>query len=109
MNRIRELRQENGWTQTQLGARVGMAKTTISGYEKGDHQVDPEMICKLCDLFGCTADYLLGRSDTPLPAISDADARLIAAYHAADPRDREFVDHLLRLDLPEVKQKKDVS
>ena len=78
MNRIRELRQARGWTQAQLGARVGMAKTTISGYEKGDHQVDPEMICKLCDLFGCTADYLLGRTESPLPVISDEDARILA-------------------------------
>ena len=78
-------------------------------YETETRQLDPPTIFALCDLFGCTADYLLGRSDTPLPAISDADARLIAAYHAADPRDREFVDHLLTLDLPEVKQKKGVS
>ena len=95
MNRIRELRQSMGWTQTQLGARVGMAKTTISGYEKGDHQVDPEMICKLCDLFGCTADYLLGRSSTQLPVMSDEDARILEAYHAAPDRIRDAIDLLL--------------
>ena len=95
MNRIRELRQSIGWTQAQLGARVGMAKTTISGYEKGDHQVDPEMICKLCDLFGCTADYLLGRTASPVQVISDNDARLLEAYHAASVRDRALVDQIL--------------
>lgn len=86
MNRIRELRQEMGLTQSQLGDRVGMAKTTISGYEKGDHQVDPAMICALCDIFGCSADYLLCRSDQRKPAaLSPEDSAVLAAYHAADP------------------------
>lgn len=106
MNRIRELRQARGWTQAQLGARVGMVKTTISGYEKGDHQIDPAMIFKLCDLFGCTADYLLGRSDSLLPAVSDEDAQLLAAYHAAPDHVRAAIDTLL---LPVVPAKKEVS
>ena len=95
MNRIKELRQARGWTQTQLGVRVGMAKTTISGYEKGDHQIDPAMICTLCDLFGCTADYLLGRSASPLPVISPEDAAVLDAYHALPLEIRKAVDGLL--------------
>jgi len=107
MNRIRELRQEKGWTQTQLGARVGMAKTTISGYEKGDHQVDPEMICKLCDLFGCTADYLLGRSLSPAPVMSSQDALVLEAYHALPPELRRAVDGILDPYREPVREKKD--
>lgn len=95
MNRIRELRQAKGWTQTQLGDRVGMAKTTISGYEKGDHQIDPAMICALCDIFGCTADYLLGRSPSPMPVISPEDAAVLDAYHALPLEIRKAVDGLL--------------
>lgn len=107
MNRIRELRQSMGWTQAQLGARVGMAKTTISGYEKGDHQVDPEMICKLCDLFGCTADYLLGRSASPLPVISPADAAVLDAYHALPLELRRAVDGILAPYRAAASEKKD--
>lgn len=107
MNRIRELRQSMGWTQTQLGARVGMAKTTISGYEKGDHQVDPEMICKLCDLFSCTADYLLGRSESPLPVISPEDAAVLDAYHALPLELRRAVDAILEPYRTAASEKKD--
>lgn len=109
MNRIRELRQSMGWTQAQLGARVGMAKTTISGYEKGDHQVDPEMICKLCDLFSCTADYLLGRSGSPLPVISPEDAAVLDAYHALPLELRRAVDAILEPYRTAASEKKDVS
>ena len=83
MNRIRELRQEKGWTQTQLGARVGMAKTTISGYEKGDHQVDPEMICEAAqaeELRRAAVDHLPREGSLVLRqdgAAADAAGRLI--------------------------------
>ena len=95
MNRIRELREANGWTQTQLGKRIGVAKTTITGYEREDRQPTPATICALCDLFGCTADYLLGRSASPLPVISPEDAAVLEAYHALPLEIRKAVDGLL--------------
>ena len=95
MNRIRELREANGWTQTQLGKRIGVAKTTITGYEREDRQPTPATICALCDLFGCTADYLLGRSASPLPVISPEDAVVLQAYHALPLEIRKAVDGLL--------------
>ena len=109
MNRIKELRTAAGWTQTQLGKRIGAAKSTVSEYESEKHQLDPVLICALCDLFGCTADYLLGRSLSPLPAVNDAQARLLAAYDAADPTVRESIDHLLKLDVPESKKSEEAS
>ena len=99
MNRIKELRLAAGMSQEDLGRRLNVGKGAVSRYELEKRQLDPTLIGTLCDLFGCTADYLLGRSDTRLPVVTDDDARLLAAYHAADPRDREFVDHILRLDL----------
>jgi len=98
MNRIKELRQERGWTQAQLGARVGMAKTTISGYERGDHQVDPVMICALCDLFDCSADYLLCRSTVRKPTFTDEEARLLEAFRAADPDLQDLIRRNLKVD-----------
>ena len=105
MNRIRDLRTANGWTQSQLGKKIGAAKSTVSGYESGDHQLTPALINTLCDLFGCTSDYLLGRSQALQPAITDQQLRLLQAYEAADARDREYIDHLLRLDVPAEEKK----
>ena len=104
MNRIRDLRIERGWTQAQVGKKIGAARNTISMYEAEKRQLDPATICALCNLFGCSADYLLCRSDTPQPALSDEDARILRAYRDADPRDRAFIDHLLGLDLQDVAQ-----
>lgn len=95
MNRIKELRLSKGWTQAQLGKRIGMVKSTVSGYETETHYLDVPTIHIICDLFGCTADYLLCRSSSPEPVISDGDARILAAYHSASLRDRALVDQIL--------------
>lgn len=107
MNRIRELREANGWTQTQLGKRIGVAKTTITGYEREDRQPTPATICALCDLFGCTADYLLGRSTSPLPVISPEDAAVLDAYHALPLELRRAVDGILAPYRSAASEKKD--
>lgn len=103
MNRIRELREEFGWRGQDLADQLHVKKNTISRYEREEHQLDPPTINKLCDLFGCTSDYLLCRSDIRLPMVTEKQARLLAAYEAADQRDREYIDHLLRLDEAEGK------
>lgn len=100
MNRIRDLREASGWKQAELAAKLGASRSTISKYETGDRQLDPGTICTLCDLFGCTADYLLGRAESPMQVISDEDARILAAYHDASPRDRALVDQILAATMP---------
>ena len=106
MNRIRDLRIDRGWTQLQLGKRIGAAKSTVSGYESEDRQLTPALIHQLCDLFGCSADYLLCRSESPDPGISDEDVRFLAAYDAAPDNVKEAIDVLL---LPYSERKKDAS
>ena len=100
MNRIRDLRLARGWTQQDLADRMNTAKSVISRYETERLGLDVPLIGRLCDLFGCTSDYLLGRSASPLPVISDADARLLEAYHAASLRDRALVDQILAATMP---------
>ena len=95
MNRIRELRQARGWRQQDLADRMHLKKNTISRYETGSLGLDASTICTLCDLFDCSADYLLGRSSTPKPAITDADAEILAAYHAAPDHVRTAIGTLL--------------
>ena len=105
MNRLRDLRVAQGWTQAELGKKIGLAKTTISGYESESHYLDPPTIHTLCDLFGCTADYLLGRSELQHPVVTDDDVLLLEAYHDAPDHVRAAIDSLL---LPVEPKKKGV-
>lgn len=91
MNRIKDLRISIGISQRDLGVSLNCTDVTVSRYETGQRDIDSETICKLCEIFGCTADYLLGRSTLQTPEISDEEARLLQAYRRCDDRARDMV------------------
>lgn len=95
MNRIRSLRTAAGMSQDQLGKKLGCHATTVSKLELENRQLDPPTICALCDIFGCTADYLLGRSDAQLPAVTAEQAAVLRAYDSLPLEIRKAVDGLL--------------
>jgi HTH-type transcriptional regulator, competence development regulator len=68
--RLKHLRekkkQENPkWTQEYVADLVGVARPTYTAYERGTKQPQLDTVNKLADLFGVSADYLLGRTDDP--------------------------------------------
>ena len=107
MNRIRELRELRGLKQEELGRKLNVGKGAISRYEGEKRQLDPATICALCDLFGCTSDYLLGRSPSPRPVISPEDAAVLDAYHALPLELRRAVDGILAPYRAAASEKKD--
>ena len=80
-----------GWLQDDLAKQINLSRQTVSCYENETRSIDIGTIHRLCDIFGCTADYLLCRSDMPTPQISAEDWELLAAWHAADDRARQLV------------------
>lgn len=61
--RLRELRNEKGLTQSQLAERVNLSKANISKYENGSVEPNLETLHLLAELFGVTTDVLLGKTD----------------------------------------------
>ena len=57
--RIRELRLQHGWSQTELGRKIGVNKSVISFYELGTRFPTYENLLRICDVFNVTADYIL--------------------------------------------------
>lgn len=91
VNNLRELRKAKNMRQQDLAAALNVAPITVSRYETGDRDIDSETICRLCEIFGCTADYLLGRSALPTPELNEEEARLLQAYRRGDDRARDMV------------------
>ena len=91
MNRIRELRVAKNLTQVKLAKLLNCTSTAVSKYEQEQLGLDVELINKLCDVFNCTADYLLCRSDSPSAKISEDEAALLRAYRAADEHTKAVV------------------
>ena len=50
-NRLKEFRQEKGWTQSQLAERVGSSKNTISSIETSQFCPTAYLAALLCAAF----------------------------------------------------------
>ena len=96
MNRLKELRTEKRMKQDDLAQLLHVSRPAISTWEQETREMDTATIRRLCEIFGVTADYLLGMSIQRTAQISDADAALVSAYHPAPESVREGIDALLR-------------
>lgn len=60
---LRRLRKDKGLTGEQLGDLFGVAKTTISAWERGVNFPKADMIRKIADFFNVSVDYLMGNPE----------------------------------------------
>ena len=63
MDRLRELRKEQGVARQDLADEMLISKRTIARYESGERQPTLSMVFDLADYFKVSIDYLVGRSD----------------------------------------------
>ena len=56
-----------GLSQEQLGKSIGVSRDVIKSWESEKTTPKLDMAFKLCDLFGCTLDYLYARTEERLP------------------------------------------
>ena len=71
------LRRERSINQRTAAAELGISQALLSHYENGAREPGLGFVCRACDYYGVSADYLLGRSDRP-------DAAQSAVETAAD-------------------------
>ena len=56
-------RVKMGLSQERLGNRLGVSRDVVKSWETGTSVPRADVIIKLADLFGCTVDYLLARTE----------------------------------------------
>ena len=61
--RIKELRTEARFTQRQLAEKAGCNQSMVARWESGECEPTASYILKISEIFGCTMDYLLGKTD----------------------------------------------
>lgn len=67
MNRIKSLREDFGYTQQELADKLNGAKSTIAMYENETRKPSLEILVKLSEIFNCSIDYLLCKTDIRNP------------------------------------------
>ena len=59
---VRALRRSRGLTQSQLAARVGSTRASMSNVERGNHSLSLELFCRIAIALDVSPDELLRRS-----------------------------------------------
>ena len=62
-NKIRQLRKDAKYTQTQLADMLSTSQDTVSIWELDKALPDIESLIKLCKVLDVSADYILGLSE----------------------------------------------
>ena len=65
--RLKTLRKESKITQTQLAQFLDVDQSMITKLESGSRSFNTTMIDKICSLFGCSEEYLMGESEDYIP------------------------------------------
>ena len=64
MNRIKLLREENNITQEEIKKKLNLSsKGIVSMYEKEDRKPSLEVLIKLSEIFNCSIDYILCKTN----------------------------------------------
>ena len=61
--RMKNLREDRDLTQAQVGAIINKSQQGYNHIEAGRAELKIEDLIKLCDLYGVSADYFIGRSN----------------------------------------------
>ena len=59
-DRIKKERENLKLTREDLAKRIGVSYSAVSMYEQGKREPNYNLIIKICKIFNCDADYLIG-------------------------------------------------
>ena len=61
--RLSELRKENNLSQKEISEYLNLDETNYSKIENGGRKLNVSILDKLCLLYNCSSQYILGESD----------------------------------------------
>lgn len=79
-DRIKQLREEKGYTQAELAKQLGITRSSVNAWEMGISVPSTQYIVELASIFKVSTDYLLGVDTTAtieISGLSDSDVQLI--------------------------------
>ena len=100
-DRLKEARLRKGYTQEQVAEKIGVAKSTFTGYEKGNREPNMFTVSKILDALEIDANFLwqdeMG-SNYPMK-VSYPEYQHIEKYRDLDTHGKEMVDIVLDKEL----------
>ena len=78
--RLKGLRNERGISQNELSKYIGVSKSSVNMYERGEREPGFETLEAIADFFNINMDYLLGRGSRISRNTSEIGADVICSY-----------------------------
>ena len=88
---LKLLRNEKNMSQQELADALGISKSSINMYERGERQPNFEVLETIADFFNVDIDYLLGRTNKTTKIINP---NTIAAHFDGDEYTPEALDEI---------------
>lgn len=88
---LKLLRNEKNMSQQELADALGISKSSINMYERGERQPNFEVLEAIADFFNVDIDYLLGRTNKTTKIINP---NTIAAHFDGDEYAPEELDEI---------------
>lgn len=71
--RIKELREANGMTQSGMAKKLSVTRSTVNAWEMGTNKPSLDKLADIADLFQVTTDFLIGRSSEQIIDVTRLD------------------------------------
>lgn len=111
--RIELERTRLGINQIELAKRLNLSSSaSISQYESGERTPSDDIKIKMCELFNCSLDYLMGKSDIRNPEVQEDPLGLAKVgfnmkdYNPPTDKQREQLAELIKVYLRDNKKTK---
>ncbi|MFQ6793806.1 MAG: XRE family transcriptional regulator [Thomasclavelia sp.] len=99
-DRLKSARLARGYTQEQLAKAIGVAKSTFTGYEKGNSEPNMITIKKIMDTLEIDANYLWADeiNENNTFVVSFIEQQLINKYRKLDTYGVQAIDTILNIE-----------
>lgn len=81
-DRIRVLREQKGFTQTELAKRLKITRSSVNAWEQGISVPSTQYIVELAEIFKVSTDYLLCADNTATVSVAGLDEKDIQLVHS---------------------------
>lgn len=91
-DRIKELRQQLGFTQTELAEKVGLTYIQVGRYEKQKSKPSSQVLQKLAEALNTSADYLMNGDSEQVASGKITDRGLLELFQAVEALEEDDID-----------------
>lgn len=100
---LQKLREQKKMSQVDVASVLGVTRQAYSRYERGERELNYELLARLADYFDVSIDYLIGHSSFYYPdsvkhyqEYSDEERQLVEDYRTLTPPLRQMLQDTIQ-------------